>query len=76
MHIFAYKFVEVIKIRKRKLAGGERKMGNTELAKTVYTLIAEIATREKKKAISIGDYGTALVAAIIEKMFAEGASAI
>ena len=46
-------------------------MENRELSKVVYRLIREIAEREKKKAISSDDYGTAFVAAIFEGIFEE-----
>jgi hypothetical protein len=49
-------------------------MGNDELTKAVYKLIEEIAAREKNKSVSVGDYGTALVATIIEGIFAQAAS--
>jgi hypothetical protein len=44
---------------------------NTELNKALCRLLIKIAEREKKKAISLDDYGTALVATIFEGIFKE-----
>ena len=51
-------------------------MGNRELNKALCKLLIEIAEREKKKAISSDNYGTALVATIFEGMFKEAEVAI
>ena len=39
-------------------------------------LVREIAEREKKKAISTDDYGTAFIAAMVEGIFGEAESSI
>lgn len=49
-------------------------MENNELPKAICKLIADIATREKNESVSIGDYGTALVATIIEGIFTQAIS--
>lgn len=51
-------------------------MENTQLNKALCRLLIEIAEREKKKAISSDDYGTALLATIFEGMFKEAKAAI
>jgi hypothetical protein len=51
-------------------------MGNRELDKALCKLFIDIAEREKKKAISSDDYGTALVATIFEGIFKEAEVAI
>ena len=51
-------------------------MGNKELNKALCRLLREIAERERKKAISSDDYGTALVATIFEGIFKEAELAI
>jgi hypothetical protein len=51
-------------------------MGNKEINKALCRLLRQIAEREKKKAISSDDYGTALVATIFEGMFKEAEVAI
>jgi hypothetical protein len=42
-----------------------------EIEKALCRLIAEIADREKKKAIQNDDYGTALTASFVEGLFKE-----
>lgn len=59
-----------------KFTGGEPSMGNKELNRALCRTLIEIAEREKKKAISSDDYGTALVAAIFESIFKEAEAAI
>jgi len=56
--------------------GGESILGNKEFNKALCRLLREIAERERKKAVSSDDYGTALVAAIFEGMFKEAELAI
>lgn len=51
-------------------------MENRELHRVICDLVREIAEREKKKAISADDYGTAFVAAIFEGIFKEAESSI
>ena len=46
-------------------------MENRELIKAVCRFFREIAEREKKKAISSDDYGTAFVATILEGILKE-----
>jgi len=42
-----------------------------EIGKALCKVLAEIAEREKKKAVEIDDYGQALVAALFEGFFKE-----
>ena len=51
-------------------------MENRQLNEAICRLLVQIAEREKKKAISSDDYGTALVAAIFEGAFKEAETAI
>jgi len=51
-------------------------MENIQLNKAICRLLIEIAEREKRKAISSDDYGTALVATIFEGIFKEAEVAI
>jgi len=51
-------------------------MENRELNKVICRLFKEISEKEKKKAISSDDYGTAFVAAIFEGIFREAESSI
>ena len=51
-------------------------MENREIQKVICGFVREVAEREKKKAISTDDYGTALVAAIIEGIFRESESSV
>lgn len=54
------------------LMGGEKKMTESdEIGKALCRLLAEIAEREKKKAVQNDDYGGALVATIFEGFFKE-----
>ena len=67
MHIYAYKSNEHTlnyKELRRKL-----RMGNNELSKAICRLIVAIATKEKNKSVSAGDYGTAIAATIVEGIF-------
>ena len=50
-------------------------MENNELTKAIFKTVADIAAREKNKSISAGDYGTAIVATIIEGIFTQRISA-
>lgn len=63
MHVYAYKFAEHINYKENR---GELIMGKNELPKAICKLIADIAAREKNKSLSSGDYGTAVVATIVE----------
>jgi hypothetical protein len=51
--------------------GGEDMTSNYEINKALCMLFVEISVREKKKAIEIDDYGSALVAAMLEGIFRE-----
>jgi hypothetical protein len=42
-----------------------------EVGKNIYRFLAEVAEREKSKAIQGNDYGTALVATILQGLFRE-----
>lgn len=42
-----------------------------EIEKALCRVLAEIAEREKKKAIQVGDYGDALIAGFMEGLFRE-----
>jgi len=50
---------------------GDRMTDSDELAKALCRLFAEIAEKEKRKAIESDDYGTAFVAAVFEGLFNE-----
>jgi hypothetical protein len=71
MHILTYKLVSLIALR-----GGESKMDNKELNRTISRLFRDVAAKEKKKAVSSGDYATAFVAAIVEGVARDAESAI
>lgn len=45
--------------------------GSDEIGRSVYRFLAKVAEREKAKAIRGDDYGTALVATILEGLFKE-----
>jgi DNA polymerase III gamma/tau subunit len=51
-------------------------MENLKLQKVICGYISEVAEREKKKAINTDDYGTALVAAIVEGIFRDAESSL
>lgn len=46
-------------------------MADDELMRILRELVAEIAEKEKVKAVASGDYGAAFVAALIEGWFRE-----
>jgi hypothetical protein len=51
-------------------------MENKELHKTICRLFRDVAEREKKKAVSSGDYATAFVAAIVEGVAKDAESTV
>jgi len=52
--------------------GGEKKVSReNEIEKALCRVLAEIAEREKKKAIQVDNYGNALIAGFMEGLFRE-----
>jgi hypothetical protein len=51
-------------------------LGNKEIAQALCRALTEIAARERKRAISSNDYGTALVATIFESIFKEAEAGV
>ena len=65
-----------LKILTIKIKRGENLTENNDILRNLVKLLEEIANREKRKAVAVDDYGSALVLAILEGVLKNASSTL